>query len=267
MNSFPENSQPEPQAKEPPFTAGQLSIPEPIFPAWDGWDIGRILLMLLIAFLVTFVVLFLAVRGAALRKEEGEISILAQVAIYVFLLGYMYVLVTRERGQLNFWQALRWNPPSSPWFYLLTGFFLQVVFILAEATHLIRLQGKVPFDILLKRTSTVVLLSLFAVTLGPLIEELFFRGFLYPVLRRHLTMSWSVLVTAAPFALMHLPQYGYSGASVVLIFIVGVVLGVVREKQNSLAASFLVHIGYNGTIVLGMFIATDGWRHLEKLNQ
>jgi hypothetical protein len=41
----------------------------------------------------------------------------------------------------------------------------------------------------------------------------------------------------------------------------------VRAKTNSVAAGVLIHMAYNGTIAVAMFAATDGFRHLEKLNQ
>jgi hypothetical protein len=52
-----------------------------------------------------------------------------------------------------------------------------------------------------------------------------------------------------------------------VIFLVGLILTVVRAKTNSVAASVLIHMAYNGTITVAMFAATDGFRHLEKLNQ
>ena len=51
------------------------------------------------------------------------------------------------------------------------------------------------------------------------------------------------------------------------IFLVGIVLTTVRAKTNSVAAGVLIHMAYNGTITVAMFAATDGFRHLEKLNQ
>ena len=50
-------------------------------------------------------------------------------------------------------------------------------------------------------------------------------------------------------------------------FLVGIVLTIVRAKTNSVAAGVLIHMAYNGTITVAMFAATDGFRHLEKLNQ
>ena len=98
-------------------------------------------------------------------------------------------------------------------------------------------------------------------------EELFFRGFLYPVLARRLGLPIAVLVTALGFALLHGAQLMFSWGPVLVIFLVGIVLTIVRAKTNSVGAGVLIHMAYNGTITVAMFAATDGFRHLEKLNQ
>jgi membrane protease YdiL (CAAX protease family) len=54
---------------------------------------------------------------------------------------------------------------------------------------------------------------------------------------------------------------------VLVIFLVGMVLTMVRAKTNSVSAGLLIHVVYNGTLSALMFVATDGFRHLEKLNQ
>ncbi len=95
-------------------------------------------------------------------------------------------------------------------------------------------------------------------------EELFFRGLLYPVLARRLGVSWAVILTALPFALMHMFQYGYAWGVVLLIFIMGIVVTIVRALTGSVAASFLVHVGYNATEMLLMVVVTDGFKHMEK---
>jgi uncharacterized protein len=194
-----------------------------------------------------------------------ELLIVAQMLAYLLILGYMYILVTKERGCPRFWKALHWNWPSTIWPYLFIGFAMQVVFVFLE--RFLPFPKETPFDELLQRHAAIVLIAVFAVTLGPLMEELFFRGFLYPVLARRIGIVAGILVSALGFGLMHAAQYGYSWASILLIFLVGVVLGTVRAKKDSVAAGVLVHMGYNGTIALVMFAATDGFRHLEKLSQ
>jgi membrane protease YdiL (CAAX protease family) len=272
--NYSENPNAAPELQPSPVPDVTVPLPSaaaPGEPVWSGWDVLRILLIGVVAIVVTIVMLVAVVHGPTLRdrlnllNEQPELLILGQMAAYLILLGYMYILVTKERRQPRFWEAMRWNWPSGIWFYLLVGLLMQAIFLVIEAEKLLPFPKDMPIEALLKRPYSLILIAVFSVTLGPLMEELFFRGFLYPVLKRSLGVFVAVLATALPFGLMHAAQYGYSWASVLLISIVGVVLAVVREKQNSLAAAFLVHFAYNGTIIALIFIGTSGFRHLERI--
>jgi len=120
-----------------------------------------------------------------------------------------------------------------------------------------------PFDVFFARPIDAYLTVVFAVTLGPLMEELFFRGFLYPVLARRLGVILGIVLTALPFGLMHYLQYR-SWAAVLIIVLVGVVLTTVRAVTKSVASSFLAHVGYNGALMALTALATDGFRHMDK---
>ena len=240
-------------------------------PAWTALDVIRIVLMTILAFVVVFIGLTLLVPGHSLRARLNGLAvrlglqIIGQMFVYVLILAYMYVLVTRERHQPKFWHAMHWNWPAAVWIYPAIGILLQIIFLILEP--FLTFPKEVPFDAIFRQPLTVVLVAVFSVTVGPLMEEMFFRGFFYPVVRRRAGTAVAALATAIPFALMHAPQYGYSWAAILLLFIVGVVLACVREYRNSLAASFLVHVGYNGTIMMLLFVGTDGFRHFEKLHQ
>jgi membrane protease YdiL (CAAX protease family) len=121
-----------------------------------------------------------------------------------------------------------------------------------------------PFDQFFAHPSDAYLTAIFAVTLGPLMEELFFRGFLYPVLARRMGAFWGIVLTALPFGLIHAVQYGYAWGAVLIIFMVGIVLTTVRALTKSVASSFLAHVGYNGTLMVLAAMATDGFRHMDK---
>jgi uncharacterized protein len=240
-------------------------------PPWTGWDVLAIVLAGVVAF---FVFAFLAVgmtRGATFQEKANRfvtmpewglgVQALAELAV----LGCMYLVVASRTGGASFWQTVRWNWPVKVGLYLLIGFLMQAAFLVVE--RFLPFPKNTPFDAVLRRPYSLMAITVFSVTLGPLMEELLFRGFLYPLLRKHFGVLTAILGTALPFGLVHLSQYGYSWASGVLIFMVGVVLATVREKANSLAAGFLVHVAYNGVIVALLFAATDGFQHLEKLNQ
>jgi membrane protease YdiL (CAAX protease family) len=138
-----------------------------------------------------------------------------------------------------------------------------------------------PFQSLLRNPSSLAIIGVFSVTFGPLMEELFFRGFLYPVIARRVEIFarlfntpnaartagiyTGVFISALGFTLIHGSQYAYSWASLLLIGIVGLVLGTVRAVRGSVGASFLVHAAYNGAIMVLVGLATGGFRHLDVL--
>ena len=282
MNTYPDNPEAQPNtqpdlAPAMPVATGPgagLQVEQfPVVlrhPAWTGLDVFRLLIMALVALFGSVLATLAVVPGANFRARalrltaQPELLIVAQMFAYLLLLGYMYILVTKERRSPRFWKALHWNWPANIWPFVFGGVVMQAAFLLLG--RLLPFPKETPFDALLRRPTTVVLIAVFAVTLGPLMEELFFRGFLYPVLARRFGMGTGVSVSALGFGLMHAAQYGYSWASVLLIFLVGMVLGAVRARKDSVAAGFLVHAAYNGTIILMLLIATDGFRHLEKLS-
>jgi hypothetical protein len=132
--------------------------------------------------------------------------------------------------------------------------------------HLLPMPKELPIDRFFQNTREAWALSVFGVTLAPLLEELFFRGFLYPVLARRLGMVLAILFTASVFGLIHAPQLGRAWAPVLVVFLVGVALTITRALTKSVAASLLIHVAYNGTLSALLFAASDGFRHLEKLN-
>lgn len=139
-----------------------------------------------------------------------------------------------------------------------------MLFALTLLQNLLPMPKDTPFEHLFDRPRDAYLLSIIAVTIGPLMEELFFRGFMYPVIARRIGVVWGVILTALPFGLVHLPQYGWAWGAAIVIFLVGVVCGAVRAVTRSVGASFLVHVGYNGMQMLMVVVATQGFRHMEK---
>jgi membrane protease YdiL (CAAX protease family) len=241
-------------------------------PAWNGWDVVRLIVLTIVAlFAGVFAVLFIARWKIYPHTPLGDIARIPLVVIagqslaYLLILGYMWVLVTRERGQPDFLAAVRWNWPSNIGGYVLAGFALSVA--LQGLAHFLPIPKELPIDSFFKTPAEAWALGILSITLAPLMEELFFRGFLYPVLARSLGLPAAVFLTALGFALLHGAQLMFSWGPVLVIFLVGIVLTLVRAKTNSVGAGVLVHMAYNATITIAMFAATDGFRHLEKLNQ
>jgi hypothetical protein len=98
------------------------------------------------------------------------------------------------------------------------------------------------------------------------VEEMMFRGFLYPVAARSFGVVWGVLGTGFLFGAFHALQLWGAWGQVALLMGVGIVLTWVRARSNSVLASFLIHIAYNSTLFLGLLISTHGLRNMPPGN-
>jgi hypothetical protein len=101
-------------------------------------------------------------------------------------------------------------------------------------------------DMLVSSNSSalVALLTGFAVVAAPLFEELFFRGFMYPVLKRRLGVAAALTIVSVAFALIHchLP-------SVAPLFALSLGLGLAYEMTGSLVTPIAMHALFNAANV------------------
>ena len=90
-------------------------------------------------------------------------------------------------------------------------------------------------------------------TLGPVLEEVVFRGYLFALLawsfRRFATdlvLNWLVVITAAlVFAVVHLAQPGVSWLQLACIASTGTLYGWIRQRSGSTAPAAMAHAVYN----------------------
>ncbi|MEA1928458.1 MAG: CPBP family intramembrane glutamic endopeptidase [Candidatus Auribacterota bacterium] len=96
---------------------------------------------------------------------------------------------------------------------------------------------------LLEAGDNSLLWALFVVgiLLGPLAEELFFRGVLFPALKKRLNVSWSVIISALLFSSLHQTWAGF-----LPIFGLGILLAHSYQKTGSLLVPIFIHIIHNG---------------------
>ena len=90
-----------------------------------------------------------------------------------------------------------------------------------------------PMTELMEGRASVILMACFGVTLGPLFEELGFRGFLQPLLVRSFGAVAGILLTALPFGLLHWQEYGNSWRHVLVISAAGAAFGFMRHATGS----------------------------------
>jgi membrane protease YdiL (CAAX protease family) len=79
---------------------------------------------------------------------------------------------------------------------------------------------------------------------APIVEEVVFRGVLLSVLRRHMGAAWSVVVSAAVFAAVHLVDPN-AIAVVPGLFLLGIALGWAALRRGDLSLAIALHSGIN----------------------
>lgn len=237
-------------------------------PPWSGWDV---LLIVVLAFVSIVCLQYAIVYGAhyflfphqtILELAQRPMLLLIAQFLIDSAVGILIFLLIEGKYHVRFWNAIKWNWPSAAWRMLGLGAVMLLGLSMLE--NFLPMPKEVPFDKLFAHARDAYLLAIIAVSLGPLVEEIFFRGFFYPVIARRWGAGWGVFLSALPFAAMHLPQYGYAWTALLVVMIVGLVCGTVRAVTGSVAASFLVHVGYNGTQMLIALVWTRGFTHLPK---
>jgi membrane protease YdiL (CAAX protease family) len=182
--------------------------------------------------------------------REAVQTLTFQFLWYALWFGVLWLILRMRYGR-PFWTSLGW---VTRWRRMWTTLFVGPVLALAVAVIGVVLRTPTldnPLQRLLNDRVSLILVGTFAVTLGPIAEELLFRGFLLPLLTRTFGVVWGVVICNLPFALLHGPQYSWSWQHVVLLFIASTVFCVTRIRTGSTAAAALVHAAYNLTFFSG----------------
>lgn len=135
-------------------------------------------------------------------------------------------------------------------FLPLLAFLLLVVIMLAaifnyhppqQALFKLFLQEKNIWFLIYSTTMVVIL--------GPIVEEVFFRGFTYNAIKRRWGKRTAMVLTAVVFAWLHGNLIGF-----LPIMALGFLLVYVYEKTGSLIPSIAIHILHNGIMVGLLFL-------------
>ena len=187
-----------------------------------------------------------------------------QTVFYGLMLAYIYFLVTVGHRQ-PFWPTLRWRR-ITVWQALgcLAGGTLMTVAIalfppvLPDAT-------KFPLESLFNSRAAAYAIGAFAILVAPVMEEMIFRGILFAIFESQVGLRFAILITAILFGGLHVPEYWGAWNHMFLIFLVGLVFSLARGKSGSLAPSVFLHVGYNASMMIILFLSTEHFRNLNAL--
>jgi hypothetical protein len=179
------------------------------------------------------------------------VMMLGQMAAYGLAFLALKFMFQAEYGE-PLLESLHWLPtPIAAVRLMLMGLALAVVIALLSTLMNIK-QLDNPMTRLLSDRPTAIVIAVLSVTLGPLAEELAFRGLLQPLVIRSVGVIPGIAATSLLFGAMHLQQYG-AWQSVVLISLAGAGFGTMRYWTGSTKASAFMHAGYNSALFILFF--------------
>jgi CAAX protease family protein len=241
-----------------------MSDPEPPprpFPFWDWSDLALLIGLALPCLLAGA----LAVKGfVALFRVAGASEVVKLVPAQ--FLGYLFLflcmkLVFRAYGE-PFWRSLGWRRMRlAPGIVFTLGMALAFAVALAGLLLKLPADANTPMHKLLSDRTSALLVAAVGVTLGPLCEELIFRGFMQPLFVKAMGTVPGILLAAVPFGLLHLQQYGFTWQSGLLITLAGAAFGWMRHLTGSTKASTLMHAAYNCAFLLALLAQKKDFPH------
>ena len=214
-------------------------------PFWDYLDLGLFISICFPSLLIS-IVLVRALSGVIPYGRPFQ-GLLGQFFWYALVFSSLFAIL-RVRYRQPFWRSLGWTIPpfSTMALCCMGGPFLAIS--IGYLGYVLRTpEISLPFQQMFENRPTVILFSIFVVILGPLCEELAFRGFLLPLFVRSLGAASGIIVTGLLFGCLHAPEYSWSWRHVLLVSLAGSVFGWVRYQTGSTAAATYMHSTYNLT--------------------
>jgi uncharacterized protein len=201
--------------------------------------------------------------GLSSSDLTGVELVLMQVVMNVLLIAFIYFLIKVVHGR-SFRETIRWTRTHQ----YRTGYLIAVGAGLSLSVLMVSAifppSSPPPIEQLITSSGAVYMFVLLGVLVAPVVEEIIFRGFLYRVFEDIRDHRLAVPSTAILFTLLHVPQLWGSWAGIVLIFVVGYVLSLIRQRSNSLIPSFIVHTSYNTMLFTVYAIGTLAQHTLKR---
>ena len=140
-------------------------------------------------------------------------------------------------------QLIKWSVLICGAVIVVVAPLMQIFQIAFDALHLAHPEQQTVDDFRkVKGASQIIDFLIQAVMIAPVIEELFFRGFLLTYLKTHVKTWPAILISAAVFAVAH-----QNLDSVLPLWVLGIVLGVAYEHTGSILLPMGIHACFNLT--------------------
>ena len=196
---------------------------------------------------LSILVLFILMQ----KTLKSWISITACLILWIvqfFVLSIFSLHILKKRYFLTLYKRISLNRLISE---IIKSFFIAIIVLLLIGVFDVMIEfilngnyqisGREMWIENLPRGLIRTLVIIVGVTIGPISEELFFRGFLYNALKSKISIHVAILLQSLIFAVIH--QYSIRGR--IDIFLFGIAFALIYEKRKTLLAPIIVHIMTN----------------------
>lgn len=229
-------------------------------------------------------------RAAEVVALDPKLAMAAEAITFAATLTTAFFLFPRL-WRKPFLTGIAWNADAAKRNAVrLIPLGLVLSFAVQGMSTLVTVPKSIPVDDFFRTPTDAWIVTLFGIFVAPVFEEIFFRGFLVPAFA--IAYDWlslprtdaareawqssnaltpaalvfSAVLTSVLFGLLHGQQISFVWPIILLLTGVSLVLTAVRIRFRSVASSALVHASYNFAVFLSGFLASGGYRHLDKLS-
>lgn len=227
---------------------------------WGIWDIFKLVIIFVFCSYMLHIIEipFLSFMSAN-KNLLTFISLLNTGIMDLLILGFILYFIKIKYGQeirtigLEIQHAHRFiflGALSYVAFLPILALLLLLIFWLATVFNYLPQQQPL-FDLFfLEQKAWILACSvIMVVLLGPIVEEVFFRGFAYNAIKRRWGVKTAILVTAFVFAALHKNLIGFFP-----ILALGLLLAYMYERTGSLISAITIHILHNTIMVTFLFL-------------
>ena len=254
----------EPHA-EPPVPTPEVQALSPRESRWLPWlevakalaiwttSIG-LLLFVPVLFAIPYII-YASIQAGKFYPEILTSTGVLFVSVAAIVPAHLLTLfVTRnllsDGTPYSFWKAIRFEWPQNVHPVVVTLLCILLAAILLGFAYLVTsLYGgqKTDLDLLIESSMyTRVATAFVALATAPLVEEVIYRGVLYPAVEKAAGMGIAIAVVSLLFAGVHVLQYKNNISVILMITMLSIVLTVARAVTGSMLPSFIIHLVFNG---------------------
>ena len=226
---------------------------------WNIWDVVKVVtLFLFFGYGIVIIESFYAKIFPILKNDNLRVMLNSSVLDVLSAICILY-FVMHEHKETMISLGLSLKNFLKNIFYGIIGYIalipilLGILIAISVVTNLMKYtpEQQLVVELFLKEKNNMFLvyISIFASIIGPIVEETFFRGFMYNAFRKTIGIFWATLFTAAVFAGLHASPVGF-----LPIMALGVLLTYLYEKTGTLISPITVHVIHNFSMVGLVFL-------------